>query len=295
MKMLSRKGLLQCIAGIMLSGLPIQAYADWESVAFSVGSFNGSGECSCTSSDGKACSEGSWFENAAISFDNGMEEIGYAQTKRWHNQQVDGKDFVDPDLYSYGRDYHDDQGTDFADVIFLSTHGGAKCESPTYRSWWTMGASNTGETCSPRTDQHVQWGDEDANVAMFMACQSAQKCVWENDGYDQIATGSFSTLLGFHGFSWQTDANVSRINNHIVSSENDHIGDNWVDDMTYIHNWSWQDPEQCGVAIVWGSSSSKRDNQYYWGGFKDFNDTGSKTGSTYYYISGCDPEGGVSL
>jgi hypothetical protein len=85
---------------------------------------------------------------------------------------------------------------------------------------------------------------------------------------------------------------TSNLADYAASSFSNGVGENWLDEAYDGAFWWWED-DDCPVSIVMGSSRSKRDTMYEYGGFSDRKDTGNKTGSSFYYIHGCQPESGT--
>ena len=186
----------------------------------------------------------------------------------------------------------DNYGADSADVIFVHTHGGHAASSGNYYTALSMG--NSSYDCSVRTDQNMLW-NSDLEIAVIKACQSGDYDVWANGGYRNQFTTSESHLSvwnAFHGDSscgWTTSWWVS---DYAEDSIYDGVGENWLDEA-YDDNWFTGD--DCPTSIVFGSTSAARENMYQYGGWLDRKDTGSKVGSSIYYISGCAPDKGRVL
>ena len=53
--------------------------------------------------------------------------------------------------------------------------------------------------------------------------------------------------------------------------------------------------DDCPVSIVMGATSAARHTMFFHGGFRDRKPTGLKTGSTYFYMNGCEPASGRKL
>src|SRR5690606_7471731 len=156
-----------------------------------------------------------------------LQRMGYDDTRLWFNQAVDPEDWVDESI-SYGNDSVHPYGTDWADAVFLSTHGKAVCEAGGKWSQFVMGDQHDGHACSPNTLFHIKCGKADGNVAVFIACQSAQVCLWEGDGYDYMDfLGSFAMWNGCHGLAWDTSDDISRLRSYLQDSVSNGFGDNW--------------------------------------------------------------------
>lgn len=192
-------------------------------------------------------------------------------------------------------DLNTDDGTDDADVIYVHTHGGRTTSSP-YYTQLLMG--NSSYACLPRTDNNMLFGNGsgDLEIAVIKACQSGDYNVWQNAGYRQqfnTSSGTFTVWNAFHGDSSCGSWVTTYVSDYAWSSEYDGVGENWMD--AAYDNDSGSNTDDCPVSIVMGSTSSLREHMYEYGGWNDRENTGSKTGSTYYYFSGCDPDNGVVL
>jgi hypothetical protein len=69
------------------------------------------------------------------------------------------------------------------------------------------------------------------------------------------------------------------------------VGENWIDEA---YDWGVLE-DDCPVSIVFGSSKSARRDMFTYGGWRDRKNTGSKTGSTIFYVRGCNPDNGSKL
>lgn len=192
-------------------------------------------------------------------------------------------------------DLRTDYGADEADVIFVHTHGGRTTTAPYFTSL-LMG--NSTYDCRVRTNENMLFGNGtgDLDIAVIKACQSGDYNVWRNGGYRQQITtpsSSFTMWNAFHGDSSCGGHVASYALLYSISSENDGVGENWIDAAYYDSDDANDD--DCPVSIVMGASSSAREHMYEYGGWNDRENTGSKTGSTYFYIPGCDPSNGVVL
>ena len=171
---------------------------------------------------------------------------GYDNYYYWTDTRVDPHDFADRNtIPSWGRDSvcpdaPDDHscknGTDWADVVFLATHGRTPCKDIPWdasgnwsvaqckdsystdayvcdaneaRSEFTMGDPTpdiSGYTmsdlnrCRIDTRDHIRFG-YGADVFMTTACSSIDPCTWAFGGYDAMhhSQGGFNTYLGFYG------------------------------------------------------------------------------------------------
>lgn len=271
----------------------------YESVAHSVSHYNGTegsppvSQCDCVK-NGNPCSNSNWFYTFASTFNTEMLAMGYDQHAFWQNIAVDPADIVDPSRHGYGADSVDPYGTDFADVVFTSSHGNHEC-GPDYQSRFAVGQTHANQTCWPETDDDVKWGDVDTNVAILFGCESVQKCVWQNGGYNPMSAGDMDVLLGFHGTMWLSSSTDDRLADYLADSHTQDIGDYWVDYLTDLQTFPWENPDQCATAVLWGASSAEMDEAYNHAGYLDFHDTGAHLYTAFYYWDGCDPEEGEEL
>jgi hypothetical protein len=191
-------------------------------------------------------------------------------------------------------------GVDSADVIYVHTHGGHSFDywgfnnipgmpyTPSY-SVLAMGSASYG--CNVYTHSNMQFGDGDLEVAVVKACQSGDRDVWLDGGYDFItSSGGFSMWNAFHGDSSCGDHVTDYVGSYAAGSMNDGMGENWLDEA--YDSWGADD---CPTSIVWGSSYTNRHNQFAYGGFRDRKSTGTKSASSMWYFAGCDPDGGSTM
>jgi hypothetical protein len=141
--------------------------------------------------------------------------------------------------------------------------------------------------------QEVYVGNADTELLYADTCSSAQKCVFDNGGFDAPDGPEFLMWSGFHGNSFDSYSESQAVGDYVAASRVTGAGDNWLD-YRWINSF-WSDSDQCPVAIVYGSSNANRDQMYNYGGVEDWIATGSHTGISYYYITGCDPNNGATL
>jgi hypothetical protein len=276
----------------------------WEGALFGVDRYakEGSGVCCAT------CDDTDHAADAVDSAYDALVNIGYNsdRVRKNKNAGVDGRDWLDMAVRPWGADAVAPYGTDFADVVFYSGHGQADCSDQygVYASSITMGAAdvipdpytqNT-ETCAPDFESEIRFGNsgggEEANVLVMLSCQTLQYCVATNGVFDSVVHGRFNTIVGFHGDADDSSTNVDKVGVYIVSAEWNGIGDDWIDIMNYSPLFGNQ---HCGTVLIYGANETECDDQFDYGGYKDFHDTGQLSGSTYYWIQGCDPLGGPEL
>lgn len=227
------------------------------------------------------------------------------------NQAVDGRDFTDPDQYAWGEDYVSPYGSDFADAIFLATHGTAwcmemeSCYSYTYHTWrccstyscgssafdcgihnWSRLMMGDDEHCEIFTNDHIVFGDADANVFLTRSCNSLTPCVWVNGGYSDMAAGSFNTYLAFYGRHDYYTGTESAFEDYVTGTKYNDIGEDWLTDNYYDNA---EDGKVCPMVNIWCSTESNCNNQFDNGGFKDFKNTSGNSLEVLYWVAGCDP------
>jgi hypothetical protein len=161
----------------------------------------------------------------------------YDIVRYWHDSHVDGEDFTDNSRYSsWGDDLAYDEATDWADTIFLGSHGWTSCmemETPYEDGDWQC-CGDDGNTCDTDYDctvnNHTSFimgdtnhcivrtndysiyngniyfgntiagqGTGDANIFFSGACSSIDPCVRHLGGYSDMDAGTFNTYLGYYG------------------------------------------------------------------------------------------------
>ncbi|MCC6558119.1 MAG: hypothetical protein IT372_34660 [Polyangiaceae bacterium] len=178
-------------------------------------------------------------------------------------------------------------GVDAADVMYVHTHG----DHSSAQSFLWMGSAYYG--CTVGTASNMLF-NSDLEVAVIKACQSGDYNVWANGGYYQLVTSDsvFSMWNAFHGDSSCGDHVTDYVSDYSVGSLNDGMGENWLD---AAYDYNGNNDDDCPVSITFGSTAASRENQYRYGGWIDRKSTGTKTGSTIFYMSGCNPYNGVTL
>jgi hypothetical protein len=295
-----RAALAAAILGLWL-GNAGAASAEEEAVGFGIDEFTSS-DCSWVGAVDLSHSQ-EW----ADLLDDIFAAEGFAQTTRWVDAGVDGRDFSDvTKQLSYGDDDEDDNGADHADIALLVTHGGHIHSAGGYYSEFLMGDDGEGAgdgflSCVPNTRDDFLLGDggsHDVEVAIAVACQSAHKDVWDDGAYFDVRVrdGSFNTWLGFHGNSYDGSTDVNRFEDYLENSFWNGLGDNWLDEL-YRNPWG-SDNEQCPTAVVFCETETDCDHQFDWGGFSDRFEVGTsdtKSLSKIFYLGGCDPGAGPAL
>ncbi|WP_164001738.1 DUF6345 domain-containing protein [Pyxidicoccus caerfyrddinensis] len=280
----TQQWLSAALAGALL--LPAAALAN-ETHVYGIASFGGAGQCN-------ADSHSVHTKTAAVvaNYFNNLKNNGL-----WSDVQTLNNSSARADLWTdaaksatQAKDTLANAGVDDADVFFVHTHGGHN-ESPA-RSWLVMG-SNV-DSCSAVTDTHMRLGNGKLNIAVVKACQSGNIEVWENGGYRQqlvTSTSGFSMWNAFHGDSSCGNKVKRYLDDYVESSRSDGVGENWIDEA---YDWGIR-KDDCPVSIVFGATKAQRVAMFEAGGWRDRKNTGSKTASSYFYVSGCDPENGRSL
>ncbi|MCC6811574.1 MAG: hypothetical protein IT381_29355 [Deltaproteobacteria bacterium] len=186
-------------------------------------------------------------------------------------------------------DTMDVRGVDDADVIYVHTHGGHSLSG----NYTSLSMGSAAEGCSARTSNDMLF-NSDLDIAVIKACQSGDYEVWQQGGYSAMVphTSTFTMWNAFHGNSSCGIHVAAYVGLYALTSFDDGVGESWLD-FAYWNNWFGDD--DCPVSIVWGDSAAKRHNMYENGGFSDRKNTGAKTGSSIFFIGGCEPEKGVEL
>lgn len=241
-------------------------------------------------------------------FDDWQGSGDWGEALYFEDNQVDGRDFTDsihnavcsgwqPGCALTAADETNDAGADSADVVFLSTHGGYNGADDSLS--WKMGddANDCSVTTNNGTSTGNMYWDLDAEILIVDACNSGRYAIWKdsfasspNEGITNMIdpNGSFNTLLGYHGIA--PDRKWGK--NYAEDVYFDGIGEDWVIEGTDWNNMK-DNQDTCTVAIIFGDNKADREHMYTWGGFNDREDTGNPTvGSTYFYMQGCDPQGG---
>jgi len=312
------------LTGIVLCTPFISAlsHASWDIVAHGINDFPDGTVCDTT--DLRRSNDYiNIVRNAAL------KEWDYDSFWYWTENRVDPHDFADRNTNPiWGRDsvcpdnpndHSCKNGTDWADVIFLFTHGYTTCsgipwdESGTFdpsqcgeysntdtyscnsveaRSEFAMGDATpdiSGYTmadlnrCRVDTRNHIKFG-YGANVFITTACSSIDPCTFVYGGYNRMrhSSGGFNTYLGFYGrHDW--DGTGDDLRKYIDRTKRNGIGSRWLEKMSTRDN--------CPMAIIFARDEDVAWRQFRWGGYRDFKDTKPYNSSFLYYLSGCDPNG----
>jgi hypothetical protein len=284
-------GLLAAVGGLTAGS----AQAFEETQVYGIANFGGTGECGSTGQTHSVHTSTA----AAFAFNfNVLQAFGlWNEVHTRNNTDALGSYWTDSSKAGScactADDLRTDYGTDDADVLYVHTHGGHRESASDYSSHLLMGSSS--QDCRPRTNENMLF-NSDLDIAVIKACQSGNYEVWKNSGYRQQITqssSSFSMWNAFHGDSSCGSHVTSYVTSYSLSSNDNGAGENWID-AAYDSD---VDPDQddCPVSIVMGSTSSSRQLMFEYGGWLDMKDTGTKSGSTYFFIGGCDPSNGQVL
>ena len=261
-----------------------------ETHSYGVAQFGGSGEC------GSSGSTHTVHEDTSDAFDDVFDDMQsdgiWDSSYMRDNKLCRGSYWEDASKQASGDDLRSNYGVDEADVVFIHTHGGHTTGSA-YRSFLSMG--NSSYDCSVRTDDDMLW-DADLDIAVVKACQSGDYDVWLNGGYRQEYVdrdGQMRMWNAFHGDSSCGNHVKRYVEDYAEDSIYNGVGENWLDEAFDI-DWG-SNNDDCPSSIVFGSSSGNRDSMYEYGGWRDRKNTGTRSGSTFYSISGCDPSNGRTL
>ena len=284
---------LPLLGTLLAQTLP--AAAANQSTSYGIASFGGAGQC------GTSGLSHSVHATTAGAFNNVFTMLKSAglwdSVKSANNMSARGSYFTDKTkggVCSCTADDVASAGADAADVIYVHTHGDQDGKS----SGLLMG--NSSYDCNVRTDENMYFGngkgDGDLDIAVIKACESGDYDVWKGGNYRKqmvASDSSFSMWNAFHGDSSCGSHVTSYVNLYSLLSINDGAGENWLD--AAYDNDSAANSDDCPVSIVFGGSSSVRANMYEYGGWLDRKNTGTKSGSTIFFIRGCDPAGGSVL
>ncbi len=286
------------VAALMATGALATAgavHAAHETHSYGVANFGGANEC------GSSGSTHPIHEDTSDAFDDVFDDMQsdgiWTSSYMRDNQLARGSYWTDSSKAGAcsctADDVRSNYGADEADVVFIHTHGDHVSSGGTHRTSLLMG--NSSYDCWVRTNDNMMW-DSDLDIAVVKACQSGDYDVWQNGGYRQQFTDSGSQMRmwnAFHGNSSCGNHVTNYVEDYAEDSIYNGVGENWLDEA---YDWdAGANNDDCPTSIVFGSSSYNRDLMYEYGGWRDRKNTGSRTGSTIYYISGCDPSSGRSL
>ncbi|MBL4689578.1 MAG: hypothetical protein JKY37_33630 [Nannocystaceae bacterium] len=266
--------------------LPADSHAAYESVAHGVITYQGPGTCNSSNLTYATYDAMAW-DAAIVSYNSAYQS---ANAWKWLDAQVDGADFWDAGFF-YGADETNHYGTDWADVIFFSGHGGHNgCAGSTRWTYLVMGDSNGGAcnvvlgSTSNKVILGAPGASSDANYLMMHAsvalrypCAASGNIIYEIDGG---GSGAELTLInGLHNSPLDELDNSSEVDDYLFYTEFNAVGDCWGDIMSMRAD----DVYECSVSSVTSSSASTADNLFFYGGMSDFKDTGSHNQHWYYF------------
>lgn len=140
-------------------------------------------------------------------------------------------------------------------------------------------------------------GDADASMFVIDASTVLNKCAWDAGLFYSLDGGGsgiqLTVLNGYHGSPRDDQHGVQEVGDYAYYARDDGAGDDWVDIMHTVHSGS--DNDDCAVSIVFSEDETEADDAFYNAGLADYHSTGVHTGSTYYYIDGCDSVSGPEL
>jgi hypothetical protein len=272
--------------------VPLTAHALNETHVYGIANFGGPGQCGTPSMTHTVHTDTAAAFASVFTLLKAVSAWDEVYTR--NNMNACGTYFTDASKSSIGDDVALNYGADEPDIFYVHTHGG----HDDFGSSLSMG--NAAYDCSVRTDTEMLWGNPsgsgDLEFAVVKACQSGDYGVWQNGGYRAKFTTTDSQMSlwnAFHGDSSCGDHVTSYVSTYSWSSLFEGVGENWID--AAYDGSIFPDDDDCPVSIVMGSSHSARKSQYAHGGWLDRKNTGSKTGSTYWFIAGCDPSSGDVL
>jgi hypothetical protein len=249
-----------------------------------------------SSSGGCSGSNFSWGDDTVDYLADKLDGWGWDRVYEHSNQWLDFRDVADVDEDSGGNDSADPAGVDSADLGMVYSHGGVSgCDEDAAYSYMKMGDAAT--ECKVRygalsSQNDVWWGDTDLNIMIIDTCKSLQKCAFDDQAYF-VASNNMGALLGFHGISYDSRNHTNNFEDFVDDSRYNGLGDNWVDEMTY--RWIGWNNDECGTAVTFGATESDCDFVYQWGGLEDWKSISSHAHARFYYIEGCNPDGGNKL
>ncbi|RKH50470.1 hypothetical protein D7X96_12735 [Corallococcus interemptor] len=268
--------------------LPAAALAN-ETHVYGIANFGGAGQCNADSHSvhTQTAAEFAGYFNSLVS--SGL----------WSDVRTLNNSSARTDLWTDlskgpvadAKDTQANAGVDDADVFFVHTHGGHSEASQ--RSWLVMGSN--ADACAATTDLHMNLGNGKLDIAVVKACQSGDLQVWKDGGYKQLVTSSsgFSMWNAFHGDSSCGNFVKRYVKRYVKNSRGDGVGENWIDEA---YDWDLgKNNDDCPVSIVFGQTKAQRVAMFEFGGWRDRKPTGSKVGSTYFFVGGCDPSSGQKL
>ncbi len=188
-------------------------------------------------------------------------------------------------------------GIDSAPVAYIHTHG-SHTTAGKGASQIVTGSALNGSTCGAATDTNFLFGNAGGvgklEIAVVKACQGADLNVFRNGGYRAMVASSsrFQVYNGFHGDSSCGNFVASYVTDYAEDSLVDGVGENWIDEA---YDWGIT-ADDCPSSIVYGNSKAARTQMFAHGGFVDRQlVNASKSGSSYFFVSGCTPVVGTGV
>lgn len=256
-----------------------------ESISYGVDHFSGTHECNGNSNLVYPQDDAFNVEWAFGTYSN------YDLVDAFTNHQVLARDVTDVSKKSYGLDTLDQSGSDSGDVFFISTHGSANCGAVPPRFDLAMGYDTN--TCYPNSQGHMRFGngtDGDAEVLLLAACQSNQKCMYDDGGIWEIEAPELTFINGFHGLSYDSYWASQRYAYYVSVSMSAGISDNWVDLLSTLVG-----TDQCATSTVFGEDGIDIADQHFYSGFDNWVPLSPHVTASYYFWCGCSPADGEPL
>jgi len=304
---MSNRRLFHVLAGVPVLGcllaMPSSARAQHEAHVYGIANFGHTGECE----DDTSLSH-SVHTSTAAAFATTFNLLSmvslWDEVSTRNNTSARGSYWTDSSQAAScacsANDMASGSGADEADVVFIHTHGWHDAGSSSTPAYSGLVMGNGSYDCGVLTNENMLFGNPgtggDLEIAVVKACQSGDYDVWKNGGYRQQITTSDSTMTmwnAFHGDSSCGNHVKDYVGDYSISSISNGVGENWIDEA--YDDSQFSNDDDCPVSIVFGSSFASRELMYEYGGWRDRKNTGLKTGSTIYYIAGCDPSNGRVL
>jgi hypothetical protein len=289
MKVRSPGQMISLWVALLLTAIAASGNAADELHVYGIANFGGKGQCASSEMTHSVHTETA--SSFALWF-NVLRQAGkWDDVRTRNNSSARGTYFTDSGKVATGQDSTTNFGADEADVIYIHTHGG---HSATGAGHSSLSMGNSSYICTVQTNSHMLW-NSDLDIAVVKACQSGDYGVWSSGGYDSFLNSKspLSMWNAFHGDSSCGGHVTSYVFWYAITSTYNGVGENWLEAAYDREEGSNND--DCPVSIVFGETSAKRLSMFENGGWKDRKDTGKKTGSTYFYYEGCNPDNGSKL
>lgn len=301
------------LAGSLLTAGPARALGDV--TVYGVAHFNAPGQCNSglSSHDRHLTSAANfratfdtmiaagWWDTATTRNDTAAHGTYFTDAAKGSSTSHSCCEAYQPSSCSCaGEDLLSTKGVDASDVVFIHTHGGSTlpAELPAGAvPFMGLAMGNESYDCRPRSHEDWRFGNGAGtlDIAVVQACQSMDFELWQGKGHWQFesSASTFTMWNAYHGNVPCTDARTTAVGLYAADTIWNGAGDNWMD-LMHEDDW-WWDADTCPMSLVFGSSPSVREHMYEYGGWKDRQDTGTKSGSTLWHFAGCDPRGGSAL